>query len=93
MLKKPNRTPIVQPKPQSVLNKTYDQCKKLEQLSFNDSMHSKQKRETIASNQRIADISKSLPSKLIQSAKDMFKSSKPILPSKIPKEYDNDLEQ
>ena len=38
------------------------------------------------------DIVKSLPSKLVQNAKEIFKSSKPILPFAEPKECVDDLE-
>ena len=93
VLKKPKRTPIVQPKQQSVPNQTNNQCKKREQQKFNDSMPVEQNRATIFSNQKIADIAKSLPNKLIKSEKDMFKTSKPILPSEELKEYVDDLEK
>ena len=52
-----------------------------------------QNRATIFSNQKIADIAKSLPNKLIKSEKDMFKTSKPIFPSEELKEYVDDLEK
>ena len=85
--------PIVQPKLQSVRNQTDGQCKKLKQKTFNDSMNMEKKRTTTFSNQKIVNIANSHPRKLIQSEKDMFKTSKPIIPSEEIEEYVDDLEQ
>ena len=72
---------------------SYDAKIPTRKQSEDDTLSLEPKRKTFTENQRIAEIAKSLPGKLVQNAKEIFKSSKPILPFAKPNEYVVDLER
>ena len=72
---------------------SYDATIPTRKQSEDDTLSLEPKRKTFTENQRIAKIAKSLPGKLVQNAKEIFKSSKPILPFAEPNEYVVDLER
>lgn len=61
--------------------------------SSDDTLSHGLQRKKIASNNRLPDIAKSFPGKLVKNTKDMIKISKPILSNEGPKEYVDDLER